>query len=74
MESIGQSGRALVFARLPCGRVLGRQIEQEQVHRPVLEESGRHRQGLAQRTRCQDDEPLEANAAGDGLDGVQAAG
>lgn len=73
-QALGQVHRPLPFARWPGRYPAGGQVQQEQVHRAVLEERGGHRQGLAERARHEDDEPLEANAARHRLDRVQAPG
>ena len=52
----------------------GRQIQQQQVHRSILEKHCRHRQRLLERVGRQNDEPLELNAPGHGLDRIQASG
>ena len=51
----------------------GRQVEEEQVDGPALEERARHRERLLDRGRCHDHEPLEPDAAGDRLDRVEGA-
>ena len=67
-EPVGdlRGGRAGVRAR--------RQVDDEQVDRPAGEERAGDRQALVERVRRQDDEPVEADAAGDGLDRVEGAG
>jgi hypothetical protein len=57
----------------PVGRPSG-QVQQQQIHGPVLEEHGCHGQGLCQRIRRQHDEPLQPDASRYGLDGIQASG
>jgi hypothetical protein len=51
-----------------------RQVHDEQVDRPTGEERARDRQALVERVGGQDQEPVEAHAAGDGLDRVEASG
>ena len=51
-----------------------RQIQEQQIHRAILQEHGRHTQRLVQRVRRQDHEPLELDAPRDGLDRIQAPG
>ena len=68
-ETLGQVRR-----RNPGAHEPGRQIQQQQVHRSILEKHGRHRQRLLERIRRQDDEPLELNAPGNGLHRIQASG
>jgi hypothetical protein len=50
-----------------------RQVQQQHVHRPVLEEQRRHRQRLLDRIRGQDDQPVQPHSPGRGLDWIQAA-
>ena len=59
-------GRAGVRAR--------RQVDDEQVDRSAGEQRPGNREALVERVRRQDDEPVEADAAGDGLDRVEGAG
>jgi hypothetical protein len=65
MEALTHLGRArgAVEAR--------RQVEDEQVDRAPGEECGGDRQALVEARRRDDDEPLEADAAGHGLDRVE---
>ena len=51
-----------------------RQVEDEDVDRPAGEEHPRDRQPLVQRFRGQDDEPVEPDAAGGGLDRIERPG
>jgi hypothetical protein len=51
-----------------------RQVDDEQVHRSAGEQRPGDREALVERVRGQDDEPVEANATGDGLDRVEGAG
>jgi hypothetical protein len=50
-----------------------RQIDEQQVHRPTLQQRPGDAQPLIQRLRRQDDEPLPADAARDGLTGIKRA-
>ena len=67
-EAIGDvgGGRAGIRAR--------RQVDDEEVDRPAGEERAGDRQALVEGLGGQDDEPVEAHAAGDGLDRVEAPG
>lgn len=49
------------------------QIDEQQVHGTALEEGTCDAQPLVQRVRRQDDEPLQANTARDGLHGIERA-
>ena len=51
-----------------------RQVHHEQVDRPAGEERAGDRQALVERVGGQDDEPVEADAPGDGLDRVERPG
>jgi hypothetical protein len=51
-----------------------REVENEEVRRPRLEERPRHREPLVERVRDEDREPLQAHAAGNRLHGIQAPG
>ncbi len=51
-----------------------REVQEEEIHRPARDERAGHRQGLVQGGRLEDDEPLEADAAGHRLHRVQAPG
>jgi hypothetical protein len=55
-------------------RRAGGQIQQQQVHGPVLEEHRGHGQGLCQRIRRQHDEPLQPDASRYGFNRIQASG
>ena len=68
MESIGDPGR-LVRLRQPTAG----QVQDEHVDRPPRQQAARDREPLVQAGRGDDDEPLEPDAAGDGLDRVEAA-
>ena len=68
MESIGDPGRLVGLRQSTAG-----QVEDEHVDRAAGEQRARDRQPLVQAGRGDDDEPLEADAAGDGLDRVEAA-
>ncbi|HYM83436.1 MAG TPA: hypothetical protein VEY67_04725 [Candidatus Dormibacteraeota bacterium] len=61
-ERIGQAGSALQ----PRG-----EVEEQQVDRAALEERAGHREPLVDRGGRDDHEPFEADASGDGLDGVE---
>ena len=56
------------------GRGPGLQVQQQQVHRSILEEHRRHRQRLLERTRRQDDEPVELDSPSHGLHRIKAPG
>jgi len=51
-----------------------REVEDEEVGRPRLEERPRHRERLVDRARDENREPLQAHAAGNRLHGIQAPG
>ena len=51
-----------------------REVENEEVHRPRLEERPRHREPFVEGVRDEDREPLQAHAAGNRLHGIQAPG
>ena len=69
-ETLGQVRRRNPGSRQGSGR----QVQQQQVHGPILEKHGRHRQRLLERIGRQDDQPLELNAPGNGLHRIQASG
>jgi hypothetical protein len=50
----------------------GRQVQQQQVHRSVLEEHRRHRQRLLESVRREDDQPFERHAPSRRLHRVEA--
>ena len=52
----------------------GRQVDHEDVHRAPGEEHPGDRQALIEGVGGQDDEPVEAHAAGDGLDRIERPG
>ena len=56
------------------GCLVGRQVDDEQVHRPAREQRAGDRQPLLGIVRGQDDEPLRLDAAGHGLDGIERRG
>ncbi len=56
------------------GRPLDREIRNEEIHRPALEELTGHRQALVERRRREDDKPFEPNPTGDRLHRVEATG
>jgi hypothetical protein len=51
----------------------GWQVDEQEVHRTALEECAGHRQSLVDGGGSDHDQPLEADPAGDGLDGVEGA-
>jgi hypothetical protein len=61
-----RGGRAGIRAR--------RQVDDEHVDRPAGEQRPGDREALVERVGRQDDEPVEPDAAGDGLDRVEGAG
>ena len=50
----------------------GRQVDEEEVDRPGLEQGARERQALVEVDRDEDDQPLETDPSGDRLDRVEA--
>jgi hypothetical protein len=68
MESLGDPGR-LVGPRQSAAR----QVEDQQVDRPPGQEAAGDAEALVEAGRGDDHEPLQADAAGDGLDRVEAA-
>ena len=50
------------------------QVDDEEVHGPGREERGREREGLLEVDGGEHHEPFRADAAGDGLDGIEGAG
>lgn len=79
-DLVGRAGRGpgrfvrQCWYRLPSVGARPGQVEDEDVHRPRLEKRPCHRQRLLDRSRDEDGEPLEPDAPGDGLDGVEAPG
>jgi len=86
-EPVGEPGRAGAGAaggrrRMDDGRCRARQgpvpcpreVEDEEVDRPRLEERPRHRERLVDGARDEDREPLQAHAAGRRLHGIEAPG
>lgn len=67
----GPAGRR---ARGTGDRLSGRQVDQQEVDRPPLDEHPRHRQAVVDRVGREDDEPIEANPARDRLDRIEAPG
>ena len=67
MESIGDPGRLVGLRQATTG-----QVEDEHVDRATGEQRARDREALVETDRGDDDEPLEADAAGDGLDRIEA--
>ncbi len=57
-----------------AGIRMWRQIEDEEIDRPSREERARDRQPFVERRRGEDDEPVQANAAGDGFDRIERQG
>ena len=51
-----------------------RQVDDQQVDRSAGEQRPGNREAFVERVRRQDDEPVQANAAGDGLDRVEGPG
>jgi hypothetical protein len=68
MESLGDPGRFISPGQSTAG-----QVEDEQVHGAAGEETARDAEALVQAGRRDDDEPLEIDAAGGGLDRIEAA-
>jgi hypothetical protein len=68
LQSIGDPRRLVGPGQSTAG-----QVEDQQVDRPSREEAARDAQALVEAGRGDDDEPLEADAASDGLDRVEAA-
>jgi len=62
------------LGRRRAGVRAGRQVEDEDVDRAAGEEHPGDRQALVEGLGRQDDEPVEADAAGDGLDRVERSG
>jgi hypothetical protein len=67
-EPVGDAGGARPGVRAR------RQVDDEQVDRAASEERASDRQALVERLRRQDDEPVQADAAGDRLDRVKGSG
>ena len=65
-EPVGEAGRAVRGGEAAAG-----QIQDEQVHRAAGEQRATDGQPLVEGGRGDDDEPLEADAAGDGLHRVE---
>ena len=57
-----------------AGIRMRRQIEDEEIDRPSRQERARDRQPFVERRRSEDDEPVQANAAGDGFDRIERPG
>ena len=68
MESIGDLRRLVGPRQSTAG-----QVQDEHVDRPPRQQAPRDREALVQAGRGDDDEPFEPDAAGDGLDRVEAA-
>jgi hypothetical protein len=67
-EAFGDLGRLV-----GPGQPTAWQVEHEQVDRAANQERAGDREALVQADRRDNDEPFEADAAGDGLDGIEAA-
>ncbi len=83
VEPIGKRGAPIGRAPPPGGAwppggrpgsPLGRKVEEQKVDRPALDERPGHRQPVVDRIRREDDEPFEADPAGDRLDRIEAPG
>jgi hypothetical protein len=78
LRPASQRGKPAETIRDPGGGRAGirtrRQVDDEKVHRPAGEERPGDRQALVERFGGEDDEPVEADTAGDGLDRVEALG
>ena len=68
-EPIGDAGGAVRRGEPAAG-----QVQEEQVHRTAGQQAAGDRQALVERGRGDDDEPLEIDAAGDGLHRIEGAG
>jgi DNA-binding response OmpR family regulator len=68
MEPVGDPARLV-----GPGQTAARQVEDEQVDRAAGEQRARDAQPLVEGGRGDDDQPLEPDAAGDGLDRIEAA-
>jgi hypothetical protein len=67
------------FGQARCGKPGStqgpvRQVQQQQVHRSVLKEHGRHGHRFAERVRREDDQPLELHAPSDRLHRIETLG
>jgi hypothetical protein len=72
-EPVGDTGRAgfVTGPWLDFGDSRrGGEVDDEKIDGPTLDERAGHRQALVERLGGQDDEPLEPDAAGDGLDRI----
>lgn len=78
LRPAGQPGQATQplgdLGRCRAGVRAGREIDHEDVDRAPGEEHAGDRQALVERVRGQDDEPIETDAAGGGLDRIEGAG
>jgi hypothetical protein len=78
LRAAGEGGQAAKAVRDAGGGRAGigtrRQIDDEQVHRAAGEKRPGDREALVERLRSQDDEPVQADPAGDGLDRIEGAG
>jgi len=68
-EPVGDAGR-VVRRREPSAR----QVQEEQVHRATGQQRAGDGQALVQGRRGDDDEPLQVDAAGDGLHRIEGSG
>jgi hypothetical protein len=77
VQPIGDAGGPSAALQASGSDVVGAQargqIDEEQVHGTALEERAGDAQPLVQRLRRQDDEPLQAHAARNGLHGIERA-
>jgi hypothetical protein len=82
IRSAGKSGQPMQPLCRPGGTPArtggpstdGRQIRDEEIHRSTLEQDTGHRQPFVERLRCQDHEPFEPDATGDGLHRIETPG
>jgi hypothetical protein len=74
MQPVRRAGTTTAGTRSHPPSAGGRQIRDEEIHRPALEKRAGHRQPFIERLRCQDHEPFEPDAARDGLHRIQAPG
>jgi hypothetical protein len=71
VEPVGDAGRS--GRRIALWLEAGWQIHDEEVHRSPRQERRSDRPALVELLRRDDDQPLQPDAASDGLDGVEAA-
>lgn len=67
-EPVGDAGRAIRGGQPATG-----QVEDEEIHRPPGQQRAPDGEAFVEGLRGDDDEPLEPDATGDGLDRVEAA-